>query len=89
MRGLTKKSLVTLNSPPSGRRRMEILTTFSQPQRRYYTLYVVSYRVTCRANGMALCLYLLCIEREAGWLPCAFVSVGILFFRGIGKVFSV
>ena len=25
MRGLTKKSLVTLNSPPSGRRRMEIL----------------------------------------------------------------
>ena len=69
MRGLTKKSLVTLNSPPSGRRRMEILT--------------------CRANGMALCLYLLCIKREAGWLPCAFVSVGILFFRGIGKVFSV
>ena len=38
MRGLTKKSLVTLNSPPSGRRRMEILTTFSQPQRRYYRL---------------------------------------------------
>lgn len=38
MRGLTKKSLVTLNSPPAGRRRMEILTTFSQPQRRYYRL---------------------------------------------------
>ena len=40
--------------------------------RRYYRLalffYVVSYRVTCRANGMALCLYLLCIEREATWL---------------------
>ena len=35
---LTKKSLVTLNSPPFGRRRMEILTTFSQPQRRYYRL---------------------------------------------------
>lgn len=31
MRGLTKKSLVTLNSPPSGRRRMEILTTLVSP----------------------------------------------------------
>ena len=38
MRGLPNKSLVTLDSPRSGRMRMEILTTFSQPQRRYYRL---------------------------------------------------
>ena len=38
MRGLTKKSLESITTPPSGMRRMEILTTFSQPQRRYYRL---------------------------------------------------